>query len=82
MTCFEMMGNWSLGDYFKKESIARSREFLTGKEWLGLDPHYLAVSVFAGDADAPKDEESAQLRKDRGVSPDRIAYLGKKNNRR
>ncbi len=82
LTCFEMMGNWSLGDYFKKESIARSREFLTGKEWLGLDPHYLAVSVFAGDADAPKDEESAQLRKDRGVSPDRIAYLGKKNNRR
>lgn len=82
LTCFEMMGNWSLGDYFKKESIAWSREFLTGKDWLGLDPHFLAVSVFAGDADAPKDEESAQLRKERGVATERIAYLGKKNNRR
>ncbi len=82
LTCFEMMGNWSLGDYFKKESITWSWEFLTGKEWLWLDPHYLAVSVFAGDADAPKDEESAQLRQERGVSTERIAYLGKKNNRR
>src|SRR5436190_14737016 len=60
-TVFEMLGNWSLGDYFKKDSIAWSYEFLTSKEWLGIDPTYLAVTVFAGDADAPRDEESAKL---------------------
>lgn len=60
-TFFEMMGNWSLGDYFKKEAIQMSFEFLTGDEanyGIGIDPKRLYVTVFQGDADAPKDEES------------------------
>ncbi len=79
-TFFEMMGNWSLGDYFKKEAIEWSWEFLTSKNYLGLDPKMLAVSVFAGDADAPRDEESAKIWKSLGVLEERIAYLPKKNN--
>jgi alanyl-tRNA synthetase len=79
-TVFEMLGNWSLGDYFKKDSITWSWEFLTSKDWLGLDPSYLAVSVFAGDSDAPKDEESVQQWLAEGVSKERIAYLSKDDN--
>lgn len=73
-----MLGNWSLGDYFKKESIAWSYEFLTSKDWLGIDPKKLAVTVFEGDQDAPKDEESAQIWRSHGV--ENISYLGKKDN--
>ncbi len=80
LTFFEMMGNWSFGDYFKKEAIAWSWEFLTSKSYLGLDPRLLAVSVFAGDNDAPKDEESAEIWKSLGVPENRIGYLPKKNN--
>lgn len=79
-TFFEMLGNWSLGDYFKKEAIKWSWEFLTSKEWLGLDKNRIAVSCFAGDADAPKDEESAKIWKSLGVAEERIAFLPKKNN--
>ncbi|MBI1833853.1 MAG: alanine--tRNA ligase [Candidatus Andersenbacteria bacterium] len=79
-TVFEMLGNWSLGDYFKKDAITWSYEFLTGKEWLGLDVKRLAVSVFAGDDDSPRDEESASVWKSLGISEDRIAYLGKEDN--
>jgi alanyl-tRNA synthetase len=58
LTFFEMLGNWSLGDYFKRESITWSFEFLTDKRWLGIDPKRVYVTVFEGDADAPADEES------------------------
>jgi len=75
LTCFEMLGNWSLGDYFKKESIAFSWEFLTDAKWLALDPRKLSVTVFMGDANAPRDEESATHWKSVGVPDDRIAYL-------
>lgn len=61
LTFFEMLGNWSLGDYFKQEAIAWSFEFLIKKEWLGLDPKKIYVSVFEGDQDAPRDEESISI---------------------
>ncbi len=61
LTFFEMLGNWSLGDYFKREAILWSWEFLTSPKWLGLDKEKLFVSVFAGDTNAPRDEESAAI---------------------
>jgi len=79
-TFFEMMGNWSLGDYFKKEAIKWSYEFLTSKDWLGLEPNRIAVSVFAGDSDCPFDQEAFDLWKNLGIPEDRIAKLPKKNN--
>ena len=57
-TFFEMLGNWSLGEYFKKEAIEWSFEFLTDPKWLGFDPNNIYVSVFEGDTDAPRDEDS------------------------
>ncbi len=80
LTCFEMLGNWSLGDYFKKESIAFSYEFLTSPKWLALDPRKLSVTVFAGDENAPRDEEAAQAWKDNGMPEDKIAYLPAEDN--
>lgn len=77
-TFFEMLGNWSLGDFFKKEMIKWSYEFLT--EVLKIDVNELAVSVFEGDEDCPRDEESAALWKECGIPGDRIFYLPKKNN--
>ena len=64
LTFFEMLGNWSLGDYFKKEAISWSFEFLTSKEWLGLDPKRLFVSVFSGEGNVPADLESLELWKE------------------
>lgn len=58
LTFFEMMGNWSLGDYFKREAIGWSFEFLTSKDWMRIDPLKLYVTVFEGDAVAARDEES------------------------
>ena len=78
LTFFEMLGNWSLGDYFKKEQIEWSYEFLT--EVLQLPLERLAVSVFAGDADAPRDDFSAGVWEDLGMPKSRIAYLGKEDN--
>ena len=80
LTCFEMLGNWSLGDYFKKESISFSYEFLTSPKWLGLDPRELSVTVFAGDENAPRDEEAAETWKANGMPEDKIAYLPASDN--
>ena len=80
LTFFEMLGNWSLGDYFKKEMIPWSWEFLTSEKYLGLPKEKLAFSVFAGDENAPRDEESAQLWRDCGVPDDRIFFLPAENN--
>ena len=80
LTCFEMLGNWSLGDYFKKESISFSYEFLTSKDWLGLDPRKISVTVFKGDDNAPRDEEAAEVWKSVGMPEDKIAYLPASDN--
>ena len=80
LTFFEMMGNWSFGDYFKKEAIAWSWEFLTSKTYLGLDPRQLAVSVFEGEDGIPRDDEAADIWKSLGMSEERIAFLPRKNN--
>lgn len=92
LTFFEMMGNWSLGDYFKKEAIEWSYEFLTSsveEGGIGLDPNKLCVSCFEGDADAPKDEEAAGVWESLGFvrateakegQKRRIFFYGKKEN--
>lgn len=77
-TFFEMLGNWSLGDYWKEESLAWSYEFLT-KE-LGVSSDKLSVTCFAGDKDAPKDIESYEIWKKLGISDKRITFLPKKDN--
>jgi alanyl-tRNA synthetase len=79
-TFFEMLGNWSLGDYFKKEQIAWSYLFLTSEKYLGIDKNSLAVTVFAGDADAPRDDESAKLWQECGFDKSKIFFLPKKHN--
>ena len=80
-TFFEMLGNWSLGDYFKEDAITWSYEFLTDeKEGLGLDPARLYVTCFAGDNDAPKDTESFEIWKSLGIPEERIYFLGKDDN--
>ena len=80
LTCFEMLGNWSLGDYFKKESIAFSYEFLTSPKWLGVDPKKISVTVFAGDENAPRDDEAAGYWKENGMPEDKIAFLPASDN--
>ncbi len=78
LTFFEMLGNWSLGDYFKKEAIEWSYEFLT--KVLKFEPNKLFVTVFKGDKDAPKDEESANVWSSLGIPKERIYHLPKKDN--
>ena len=90
LTFFEMLGNWSFGDpekpdgigagYFKKEAIEWSWEFLVSPKWLGLNPDKISVSVFSGDKDAPRDEESAKIWQSLGVPKERIFYKGKEDN--
>ena len=78
LTYFEMLGNWSLGDYFKEEAIAMSYEFLT-KE-LGINPEKLSVTCFEGDEDAPRDMEAFNAWKKAGIPEERIYFYGKKEN--
>ena len=77
-TFFEMMGNWSLGDYFKKEKTRWTYDFLT-KE-LGFDKDKICCSVFEGDKNAPRDEETAKLLQEIGIKKENIFYLPKKDN--
>ena len=77
-TFFEMMGNWSLGDYFKKEKTAWSFEFLT--KVLGFDKEKICSTVFEGNDSVPRDEETAALLKGLGIRPENIFYLPKSDN--
>lgn len=79
-TFFEMLGNWSLGDYFKKESIAYSWEFLTDEKWLGIPKDKLYFTCFEGDKDAPRDTVAHDRWVEMGVDPSHIVYLPKKHN--
>jgi len=79
-TFFEMLGNWSLGDYFKEKSLKMSYEFLTSPEYLGLDVNTLSVTVFAGDDDAPSDDEAYNIWKELGIPEERIYRLPKEDN--
>jgi alanyl-tRNA synthetase len=80
LTFFEMLGNWSLGDYFKEGALRMSYEFLTSPEWLGIPHDRLGVTVFAGDADVPRDEESAAIWRSLGFSDERIAFRPREDN--
>ncbi len=79
-TFFEMLGNWSLGDYFKKEMIPWSYEFLTSEKYLGIDKDKIAVSVFEGDNEVPRDSESAELWKSCGIKEEDIYFLPRQHN--
>jgi len=79
-TFFEMLGNWSLGDYFKKEAITWSYHFLTDPEYLGIDKDRLAFTCFAGDETVPRDTESYEIWRSLGVPEDRIFFLGREHN--
>jgi alanyl-tRNA synthetase len=80
LTFFEMLGNWSLGDYFKRESIEWSLEFLSDSRWLHLDKQRLYITVFSGDKDAPRDVETVKIWLQLGIPKERIFFLGKKDN--
>jgi alanyl-tRNA synthetase len=80
LTFFEMLGNWSLGDYFKEEAIGMSFEFLTSPQWLNIPLEKLGVTVFEGDTSVPRDEESALIWKKLGIPENRIAYLPREDN--
>ncbi|MDR1869464.1 MAG: alanine--tRNA ligase, partial [Treponema sp.] len=80
LTFFEMLGNWSLGDYFKEEAITMSFEFLTSPRWLNIPIEKLGVTVFAGEGEIPRDDESAAIWKKLGVPENRIAFLSRADN--
>ena len=79
-TFFEMLGNFSFGDYFKKDAIAYAWELLTSKEWFGIDPAKLYVTIFEGDASVPRDSEAYGYWLEVGVPAERIFELGAKDN--
>ena len=80
LTFFEMLGNWSLGDYFKKEAIGFSFEFLTSPQYLGIPVDLLSVTVFAGDDKVPRDTESAEIWEKHGIPKERIHFLPREDN--
>ncbi len=80
LTFFEMLGNWSLGDYFKTESIQWSFEFLTSSKYLNIPVDKLSVTCFVGEGNIPKDQESAKLWQEVGIPTERIYFLGKDDN--
>jgi alanyl-tRNA synthetase len=79
-TFFEMLGNFSFGDYFKKDAIAYAWELLTSKEWFGIDPAKLYCTIFEGDAKVPRDDEAERLWVETGMPPGRIFGMGAKDN--
>ncbi len=80
LTFFEMLGNWSLGDYFKKDAISYSYEFLTSEKYLNIPKDRLYFTVFAGDDDFPRDNESYEIWRSLGVEEDHLFFLPKENN--
>ncbi|MCL2557788.1 MAG: alanine--tRNA ligase [Treponema sp.] len=80
LTFFEMLGNWSLGDYFKEGAIEMSFEFLTDPRWLGIPVEKLGVTVFSGELGIPRDDESAAIWRRLGIPENRIAYLPRADN--
>lgn len=80
LTMFEMLGNWSLGEYFKEEMIPWSYEFITSDKYLGIDKEKLAVTVFEGDDICPRDTETYELWKKCGLRDDQIFFLSKEDN--
>src|SRR6202020_2580601 len=79
-TFFEMLGNFSLGDYFKRGAIALAWELITSPEWLGIPTDKLYVTIFKGEQGVPRDEEAYELWRGQGLPPDRIHELGMKDN--
>jgi alanyl-tRNA synthetase len=80
LTFFEMLGNWSLGDYFKEGAIEMSFEFLTSPQWLGIPIEKLGITVFEGDEGVPRDDESVAAWRKVGIPDHRIAYLPRADN--
>lgn len=80
LTFFEMLGNWSLGDYFKKEAIAFSFEFLTSEKYLSIPIEKISVTVFEGDSSVPRDEETAKIWEEHGIPKERIYFMPRKDN--
>lgn len=80
LTFFEMLGNWSLGDYFKEEAIRMSYEFLTSPDWLGISPEKLSITVFEGDEEVPPDSESASIWRALAIPEERIFFLPRTDN--
>jgi alanyl-tRNA synthetase len=80
LTFFEMLGNWSLGDYFKEGAIEMSFEFLTSPRWLGIPAEKIGVTVFQGDDTVPRDGESAGVWNRLGIPGNRIRFRGREDN--
>jgi alanyl-tRNA synthetase len=79
-TFFEMLGNFSFGDYFKKDAIAYGWELITSKDWYGIDKSKLYVTIFKGEGPVPRDEEAYRCWEDEGVPKERIFEFGLKDN--